>query len=162
MRGQQKQANRLWVIVSENIPDGEKVVYVAYPPDYDGVDMTQLEVFIANKDGSNEIQLTDDDIRDHDPYWSPDGNTIAFESMTNGVLQWAIRTVEVDGTNLTSVLDDGDINTVPRWTKDSNTFYFFRLDYEQVMQGWNIWKMNVDGSNLEQITTEGGMNPELY
>jgi len=76
-------------------PDGTQIVYVAFPPDYNGIDLARLEVYVADSNGRNEERLTSDTLRDHDPYWSADGQTIAFETAVEplfvGVGKWAIR-----------------------------------------------------------------------
>ena len=61
-------------------PDGSKLVFSAFPKDYQGTKLKYLEIFTSDTDGTNEKRLTFDTLRDHDPYWSPNGNAIAYET----------------------------------------------------------------------------------
>jgi len=139
-------------------PDGSRIVYVAFPPDYVGTDLSQLEVYVADADGQNERRLTNDDLRDHDPYWSPDGRSIAFETAVDptfvGVGKWAIRTVNPIDESIVTVLDDGNINTLPRWSRDGNQFLFHRFEFGSG-HGFIVALMNIDGSGYEEVTFGG-------
>lgn len=139
-------------------PDGNKVVCAAFPSDYTGTDFAKLEIFKINTDGSAEERLTNDNFRDHDPSWAPDGSEIAFETAVDptylSVGKWAIRGVKPNGTEVRDILNDGNINTLPQWTKDSGTIYFHRLVFGGL--GFRIVRVNRDGTALESITSEPG------
>jgi len=139
-------------------PDGTQIVYVAFPPDYHGIDLSRLEVFVADANGQNERRLTDDGMRDHDPYWSPDGRTIAFETAVDplfaGVGKWAIRTVDTQTGVVNSLLDDGNINTLPRWSDDGNTIFFHRFIFGSG-HGFIVARMNADGTGYRAVTLGG-------
>lgn len=139
-------------------PDGKKIVYSSFPSDYRGVDLKYLEIFTSNIDGSEERRITFDKIRDHDPYWSPDGREIAFESMMKKKLiilgEWAIRAVDVETGKLRVIINDGHINTLPRWSKDSETIYIHRFEYGKSGK-FHLVKMNRDGSGMVRLTEPG-------
>lgn len=139
-------------------PDGSQIVYAAFPPDYNGIDLARLEIYIADANGQNEIRLTDDNLRDHDPYWSPDGSTIAFETAVEplfvGVGKWAIRTVDPMSAEVTTVLNDGNINTLPRWGKNGETIYFHRFIFGSG-HGFIVAAMRADGSGYRQVSLGG-------
>ena len=42
------------------------------------------EIYVMDRDGSNQVRLTNDPARDYDPSWSPDGERIVFVSRRNG------------------------------------------------------------------------------
>jgi len=136
--------------------DGKQIVYSAFPADYQGISLSKLEIHVARADGTGERRLTYDNLRDHDPYWSPDGRLIAFETAVEPTYlllgKWAIRVVQPDGQGLREVINDGNINTVPRWTPDSATLFFHRLRFWK-KDRFNIWRIGVDGKDLKQITT---------
>lgn len=138
--------------------DGSEIVYVAFPPDYSGTELSRLEVYVADADGLNERRLTFDNLRDHDPYWSPDGSTIAFETAVEpgffGVGKWAIRAVDAAGGDITTVLDDGNINTLPRWSRDGSRILFHRFEFG-ANHGFIGASMNADGTGYETVSGGG-------
>lgn len=139
-------------------PDGSRLCYVAFPPDYSGLDLARLEVYTSLADGTDEVRLTDDNFRDNDPYWSNDGAEIAFESAVDpaflGVGQWALRAVGPDGSGLRTILDDGNINTLPRWSHDDAWLYFQRFVFGGPT-GFRLERIRRDGSELEAVTPGG-------
>ena len=139
-------------------PDGARLVYVAFPEGYTGTDLAMLEVHTSLPDGSDEQRLTFDDVRDNDPYWSGDGEEIAFESAVDptfvGVGKWALRAVRPDGSGLRTILDDGNINTLPRWSPTDEWLYFQRFVFGGTT-GFRIERVRRDGSELEAVTPGG-------
>lgn len=139
-------------------PDGSKIVFSAFPKDYKGTDLKYLEIFISDADGNNEQRLTSDKLRDHDPYWSPNGNAVAFETEVQPLYwlvgKWALRATDVHSGKTFEILNDGHINTLPRWSPDSSQLYFHRLRFKQDKK-FGLWRINIDGSNLTKI---GGSN----
>ena len=63
--------------------------------------LTQEDLVIFNRDGSNWRNLTNDKFRDRLPRWSPDGKTIAFSSDRSGKFQ--IWMINADGSNLRQI-----------------------------------------------------------
>lgn len=88
-------------------PDGSKIVYTAIPADREitifdlARVFTFLEVFTSDPDGSNEVRHTFDDLRDHDPYFSPNGEEISFESQNGGGVFHSIGILELSTTTRT-------------------------------------------------------------
>lgn len=139
-------------------PDGSRIVYAAFPPDYIGLDTARLEIYTINRDGTNAVRLTNDEWRDHDPYWSPDGSSIAFETEVDptyfGIGRWALRIVNVDDASVRVVIDDAQINTLPRWSADGTKLYFHRFVFGDD-RGFFTASIDTDGANLEEITVGG-------
>ncbi len=135
-------------------PDGSKIVFCAFPADYDGTNLNYLEIFTSDTDGSNEKRLTFDKLRDHNPYWSPNGQWIAFETEVQPLYwllgKWALRITNVNSGKTAELLNDGHINSLPRWSPDSNQLYFHRLRFKEDKK-LGLWRINYDGSNLVRI-----------
>ena len=90
------------------------------------------DIFVMNKDGSNQIRLTEDPADDAFPAWSPDGSRIAFASTRDGGSE--IYVMNEDGSDqfrLTSS-PGGDIS--PAWSPDSAriTFEYARREFRDI------------------------------
>lgn len=99
-------------------PDGE--LYVARWPR-----LTQEDIAIFNKDGSNWRALTDDKFQDRRPRWFPDGRRIAFSSDRSGLNQiWSINT---DGTGLRQLtFADGNGASWPVLSPDGKSLVYMQ------------------------------------
>lgn len=81
------------------------------------------EVFLANSDGSNLRNLTNNPFFDGWPTWSPDGKQIAFASNRRGH-GYQIFVMNADGTNVQLVANTEGRATAPRWSPDGKVIYF--------------------------------------
>lgn len=110
------------------------------------------ELFTADADGGNEVQLTDSpDVAEENPSWSPDGAKIVFHRTERPLANCAFgsRTdsepglwmVDADGGGLTSlgVVDGRD----PDWSPSGDKIAFGK--------DGSIWIMNPDGTDVEEI-----------
>lgn len=68
-----------WVEDPQISPDGERVVYVRRSMDR-MADRRISRLWIVNSDGSGHRKLTDRDVNESSPRWSPDGRRLAFLS----------------------------------------------------------------------------------
>ncbi|HQE83177.1 MAG TPA: hypothetical protein PLM14_09270 [Candidatus Hydrogenedentes bacterium] len=115
------------------------------------------EVYAIDADGSpgDEEQVTDRPAHmAYEPSFSPDGESVVFESHLldvedNGV----IMRYDLDGSDdyvaLTAPEDD---SRQPNWSPRGDRIVYQRLENGQ----WDLWVMNPDGSDGEQITTGSG------
>jgi serine/threonine protein kinase len=103
-------------------PDGQH--YVARWPR-----LTQEDLAIFDKDGSNWRALTDDKFQDRRPRWFPDGRRVAFSSDRSGVTQiWAIN---ADGTGLRQLtFADGNGANWPILSPDGKGLVYLQLTGE--------------------------------
>jgi TolB protein len=81
------------------------------------------EVFVANADGSNQRNLSNNPFFDGWPAWSPDGKKIAFASnrRSHG---YQIFVMDADGANVRLIANTEGRATAPRWSPDGKIIYF--------------------------------------
>ncbi len=134
-------------------PDGQKIVYSAFPDGYVGINTFKLEIHVMDRDGTNEVRLTNDDFQDHDPYWSTDGKEVAFETLwglskCSVIGKWAVRKYNFDNNQTTFIIQDENASGVPRWTQNSENIYFGRTVCGELTK---IVRTDRNGNNLKTI-----------
>ena len=97
-------------------PDGKKIAFRRMLAE------NNSEVFIANADGSDARNLTNDPAFDGWPAWSPDGTKIAFASNRRG--SYEIYIMNPDGTGVIKVANNEGRATAPQWTKNGKNIFF--------------------------------------
>jgi len=114
--------------VTKLIDDGGVNTYPAWSPDGRKIAFRRMlgennsEVFLANADGTDARNLTNDPAFDGWPAWSPDGTKIAFASNRRG--SYEIFLMNPDGTEVRKVAHDEGRATAPQWTKDGKKIFF--------------------------------------
>jgi Tol biopolymer transport system component len=63
----------------------------------------QPDLFVMQRDGSDLRRLTDDDARDVEPQWSPDGTFLTFQSNRGG--RYATWSIRPDGSGLSALVE---------------------------------------------------------
>jgi len=90
-------------------PDGRRVAFARAIG-------ANIEIFVANRDGSGVHRLTNSGGIDTNPAWSPSGQEIAFTSSRAGGPQ--IYVMDAEGANLRRVTFQGDYNDGAAWSPD--------------------------------------------
>lgn len=115
------------------------------------------EIYTIAENGSNgsEVQITDrEDTVAYEPSFSPDGQWVVFESHpldveANGI----ITKYKIDGSSsyeqLTASNDDC---RQPNWSPSGNKILYQNYADDQ----WDIWIMDIDGSNKMKVTSGPG------
>jgi TolB protein len=87
-----------------------------------------------------------------EPSFSPDGQWVTFESHNlAGSDPGTIWKVKIDGTGLVQLTSGGD-DREPNWSPKGD-----RILFQSLRSGnWDIWTMNVDGSQMLQVTKASG------
>ena len=120
---------------------------IAIQSDRDG----DAEIFVLDRDGGAPLQLTDNDVFDGNPDWSPDGSRLVFTSGNrDGGLE--IYVMNADGSGTVQLTDDDVDNGAADWSPDGARIVFDGFDAERVLQ---VYTMAVDapGATATQLTT---------
>lgn len=112
---------------------------------YIGVD---FEIVITDGDGTNRVELTDNDAQDLYPKLNAGCTKIVFTSDRAG--QAEIYTINPDGSGFTRLTNNGVHDIRPDWSKDGN-----RIIYQSQVDGqYDIFVMDASGANQTRLTAD--------
>jgi Tol biopolymer transport system component/DNA-binding winged helix-turn-helix (wHTH) protein len=124
-------------------PDGRHVVFSS---DRTGA----AEIWKANSDGSNPLQLTFLSGYPGTPRWSANGREIVFSAALQGNADLFI--ISADGGPPRQITTDSSNEGAPNYSRDGRWIYFA----SDRGGSWNVWKMPVEGGSATQVTRKGG------
>jgi TolB protein len=133
-------------------PDGSKIAF--------GTDLGEnVHIYVVNADGSGLTQITSGDGFESAPSWSPDGTEMAIDAGEPGLPE-GIFIVDVSTGGLTQVTANpyGIFDTQPQYSPDGARITFTRIrKFQPHFHGGQtaVFVVNVDGSNLRQLTPWG-------
>jgi serine/threonine protein kinase len=125
-------------------PDGTRIAFIS---GRSGTD----EVWAADADGSNPVQITTGAVIPRAPRWSPDGRLITFAQRPGGNTD--VYVVSFQGGTPRRITKDPANDASAYWSRDGRWIYFAsnRTGRQEV------WKIPSDGSARElQVTHNGG------
>lgn len=144
-------------------PDGQTLLFNGCPalP----CEPAAYEIYAMPASGGSATRLTNDALADYDPYFSPDGEQIAwlttFDSAAyDGIGAWGIRIMDAQGGPVRTAINDGQINSKPAWSLDGETLFFHRMEPLREVR-WGIWQIQPDGSGLAPIAPDAPGNNEF-
>jgi len=121
---------------------------IACPPFYDHIAFTRnSDIWVMGADGSNPVNLTNDEASSWGPAWSPDGTRIAF---THGGYRGPgeVYVLGADGSNPANLTNHDASDGEPAWSPDGA-----RIAVTTDRDGnSDIWVMGPDGSNPLNLT----------
>jgi hypothetical protein len=136
-------------------PDGTKLTAVRNG-DLLPTGFHNLDVFVMNVDGTNQVNLINDPPgegpTDAEPDWSPDGTRIAFDSdrtLPRDGFQRGIFTIAPDGQGL-GRLTAGSRDFWADWSPDGTKIVFMRA--ASLGDDFEVYVMNADGTGATPIT----------
>jgi len=120
-------------------PDGQSL---AYTLSKDG----NPEIYVLRTKTGEIRRLTNHRTIDTDPTWSPTGREIAFTSDRGGTPQ--VYIMDAEGANVRRLTFEGGYNVQPRWSPRGD-----QIAYTSRQGNFDLWVINVDGSNLRRLTS---------
>jgi Serine/threonine protein kinase len=128
-------------------PDG-KIVY----PNRTGEDW---DIWMMNRDGTENKQLTSDAFIDQASSVSADGRYVVFQSNRAG--NWNIWRMDIDGGNPRQLTEGGFVDAQPVCSPDGHWVVF-----TSVRSGkWALWKVPIDGGPPTQLTNHPSRSPSI-
>jgi Tol biopolymer transport system component len=141
-------------------PDGRHIVFISpcqarqndSPSNY-----KDANLYIINFDGTGLIEIPSIQNGDFDPAWSPDGNRIAFASLTNGPAQiYIINLINNVVTPLTQSSTDvhmPDWSRQPAWSPDGKLIIY--TGHSRLTNALQIWVMGDLDQNQSSLINRG-------
>ncbi len=132
-------------------PDGSKVAFVS------NRNSLNPELWVANCDGGQLRQITSlgTASRMLAGSWSPNSQRIAFDAEIDGKVE--VYIVSAEGGKPTRLTTGSSIDALPEWSTDGRWIYYASTASGSVP---NIWRIPAEGGKAEQLTTEGGFEPQ--
>jgi Tol biopolymer transport system component len=128
-------------------PDGKQIVFVSTRQPAATVGRAWNALYVMNADGGGVKRLSSDDSGDYSPAWSPTGNLLAFAHGSGRAGGSDVYVSNPDGSERRMVVCDGGW---PCFSSDGKTLFF----HSQRRGKWGVWRVGIDGKNLERVTPE--------
>ncbi|MCB9460449.1 MAG: serine/threonine-protein kinase [Anaerolineaceae bacterium] len=128
-------------------PDGR---YIVFTTGTASLDASTWEIALLDTETNEVRMLTNNNVRDGSPVFSPDGEQIMYISF-NGTNN-AIFVMDVDGTNARLLYDSAGSDWAANYSPDGEFIVFS----SNVTGDDQLFLMQADGSNVQQITSTGG------
>ena len=130
-------------------PDGSQIVFASIRDPVPGYEGPPPEIYVMGADGAKQIRLTNNNLSDHSPAWSPDGEKIAFTTSHFSYEKGSrINTMNPDGSEITLLVDLPGDDLGPEWSPDGSRLVFF----SQYPKTTSVFLVNADGSDVKQLT----------
>jgi Tol biopolymer transport system component len=121
--------------------DGKWVAYVAYP---------EGTLWRSRIDGRERLQLTFSPMLAYQPYWSPDGKTIAFMGRVPGK-PWQVYVVVAEGGSPRLVSPEDRNHADPSWSPDGLSLAFGALPFLESDHAGGIFVLDLKTNRVSQI-----------
>jgi Tol biopolymer transport system component len=135
-------------------PDGSKIVWRAHYPetdeaiaDYRGllaqglIRPSALEIYVANADGSDPVQITENGAANFGPYWHPSGDKILFSSNMGDPSgrEFDIWMINADGSGLEQITFTGEFDGFPVFSPDGSKLAWGSNRFNEIEGETNVF-----------------------
>jgi TolB protein len=121
--------------------DGTKILYQSNKTG-------NWQIYVMDKNGSNQKRITDNKYNDNFPDWSPDNKKIAFVSDREG--NEDVYVMNIDGTGLINLSKNPARDIHPYWSTDGKKLLFNSSRDDE--NSFEIYEINIDGTGLKRLT----------
>jgi TolB protein len=111
------------------------------------------EIYTVDARGGRPRDLTNNELEDVDPSWSPDGRQIVFARRQRG--RFALYLMSADGSGVHRLLQQRRNQRQPVWSPDGKQIAFVSPGSTANEKGWDadqLFVMNADGRGIRQVT----------
>ena len=160
-----------WAIDCNFSIDNKQIVFMGYPDNKLSFDVTKIELQIGDYNAdtdnvSNIRSMTDNNSRDHDPSYSPDGNQIVFSGGNLLYSNVDLILYDVNTGEEQILLDDQSANGGSMcWSSDGEVVYFHSLKLFE--SPFKIKGINIVSKELFTVlevddNSHGFFHPEIF
>lgn len=124
-------------------PDGAKLAYGSYKN-------VRFQIYVANRDGTGSVNISNTNFSDVSPRWSPDGTKIAFEGLRGGINPAAFL-MNADGTNQQALAPSLQFAVRPVWSPDGRRLAF--QGSATMDSADDVYRVDADRTGLLNLTS---------
>lgn len=129
-------------------PDGKKIVF-------ESSRSGSMEIWVANADGTDPVQMTRTALLSGSPQWSPNGKLIAYDSLDEKRRQHIF--VMDAQTGVSRRIETGTPTACqPSWSPDGKYLYFGTSELAVPSVRTHIYKVATEGGQAVQLTEGSG------
>jgi PKD repeat protein/Tol biopolymer transport system component len=121
---------------------------------YESTRNGNYDLYLIDMSTGQEYQLTDSEGDDINPYWSPDGTRVVFQSDRGSAGRWQLFELNIVTGQLTGLSDNSAIEVDPQYSHDGSQIVF--RTYASEGDPSTLMIMDADGNNRRAISDPAG------